>query len=59
MARDIKLNPTGNENKSRNSMADKNKAKICSNMDGPRERDTELSQTEKEKYHMTPFIYGI
>ena len=40
-------------------MADKNKAKICSNMDGPRERDTELSQTEKEKYHMTPFIYGI
>ena len=32
---------------------------ICSNMDGPRDGHTELSQTEKDKYHMLSLICGI
>ena len=33
---------------------------ICSNMDGPRDcHIDEVSQSEKEKYHMISLIYGI
>ena len=33
---------------------------ICSNMDGPRNYHTsEVSQREKNKYHMTSFTGGI
>ena len=32
---------------------------ICSNMYGPRDDHTKWSQTEKDKYHMIPFICGI
>lgn len=35
MAKEIKLDPTGNENKGRNNMADKNKAKNESHYSGP------------------------
>ena len=31
---------------------------ICSNMDGPRDYHTKVSQTEKDKYYMIPFICG-
>ena len=32
---------------------------IYSDMDGPRDCHTELSQTEKDKYHMTSLICGL
>ena len=36
------------------------KNEICSNMDGPRDYHTsEVTQTEKDKYHMISLICGI
>ena len=32
---------------------------ICSNIDGPRDCQTEWYKSEKEKYHMVLLIYGI
>ena len=32
---------------------------ICSNMDGPRDRQTEWSKSDKDKYHMILLICGI
>ena len=32
---------------------------ICGNMDGPEDDYTKWSKSEKDKYHMTSFIYGI
>ena len=32
---------------------------ICGNMDGPEDGHTKWSKSEKDKYHMTSFIYGI
>ena len=32
---------------------------ICSNIDGPRDCQTEWRKSEKEKYHMVLLIYGI
>ena len=32
---------------------------ICSNMDGPGDCHTEWRNSEKEKYHMILFMYGI
>ena len=34
-------------------------AAIHQNMDGPRDYNTEWSETEKDKYHMILLIYGI